>query len=114
MIENPKPPVNAPATQQWKPDLVFSILAEAPRRRLLATLAHGHWAAATELRGASRKRLDATLKHLATLRAAGFLVTAPDPKDGRRTLYALAPTVPVQKTPEGGTVIDFGFCLLRV
>jgi hypothetical protein len=56
--------------------------------------------------------LDATLKHLTAMRSAGLLVIAPDPTDGRRMLYSLAPSVPVVKSPEG-IVIDFGFCLLR-
>ena len=54
---------------------------------------------------------DATLKHLTTLRDAGLLLTAPDPQDKRRTLYRLAPSVPVVKT-ETGMAIDFGFCVL--
>ncbi len=58
-------------------------------------------------------RLDATLKQLAVLCSAGLLTTSPDPTDKRRTLYALAPAVPLTKTPEGAVTIDFGFCLLR-
>jgi hypothetical protein len=56
--------------------------------------------------------LDATLKHLTAMRSAGLLVVTPDPTDGRRMLYSLAPSVPVVKSPEG-IAIDFGFCLLR-
>ncbi|MBI5397101.1 MAG: helix-turn-helix transcriptional regulator [Verrucomicrobia bacterium] len=114
MPDNPQPPSAAPATGQWKPDLIFSILAEPSRRALLFSLAHGKPKAATDLEGATHRRLDATLKHLAVMDSAGLLVTSPDPTDGRRTLYTLAPSVPVKKTPEGGTVIDFGFCLLRL
>ena len=50
---------------------------------------------------------------LVAMRAAGFVVTRPDPVDGRRMLYSLAPSVPLTKT-ETGKVMDFGFCLLRV
>jgi len=74
----------------------------------------GKPAAATGLQGVTRLRLDATLKHLSTMRSAGLLVTSPDRTDGRRMLYSLSPSVPVTKTPEGRTVIDFGFVLLRL
>ena len=57
-------------------------------------------------------RLDATLKHLVIMRAAGLLAVNPDPQDGRRMLYSLLPAVPVVVTPTGRG-IDFGFCLLR-
>ncbi|MCX7825809.1 MAG: helix-turn-helix domain-containing protein [Verrucomicrobiae bacterium] len=109
-----QPPAAVPATGQWNPDLIFSILAEPARRHLLLALAHGKPAPATALQGATQLRLDATLKHLTAMRSAGLLMTSPDPQDGRRTLYTLAPSVPVKKTPEGGTVIDFGFVLLRL
>jgi DNA-binding transcriptional ArsR family regulator len=59
------------------------------------------------------RRLDATLKHLIALRAAGLVVTRPDPVDGRRMLYSLAPTVPVVKTDKGA-VMDFGCCVVRL
>lgn len=109
-----QPPASAPATGQWNPDQIFSILAEPSRRRLLLSLASGKATPATGLQGATHQRLDATLKHLTAMRSAGLLVTSPDPTDGRRMLYALAPSVPLQKTPEGATVIDFGFVLLRL
>ncbi|MFA6560616.1 MAG: helix-turn-helix transcriptional regulator [Verrucomicrobiia bacterium] len=114
MPSNTQPPSAAPVTGQWNPDLIFSVLAEPARRAMLLSLAHGKPKAATDLRGATRLRLDATLKHLSAMRSAGLLVTSSDPTDGRRTLYTLAPSVPVTKTPEGGTVIDFGFVLLRL
>jgi len=113
MPDTPQPPVTAPATTQWKPDEIFSVLAESARRTILRSLAVGKPKAASTLRGATGLRLDATLKHLTAMRSAGLLVTAPDPSDGRRMLYSLAPSVPVMKSPEG-IVIDFGFCLLRL
>jgi DNA-binding transcriptional ArsR family regulator len=114
MPSDTQPPTTAPATGQWKPDLIFSILAEPSRRALLFSLAHGKPKSATDLEGATHRRLDATLKHLAVLDEAGMLVSSPDPQDGRRTLYTLSPSVPVQKTSAGATVIDFGFVLLRL
>ncbi|MBI5687258.1 MAG: hypothetical protein HZC54_19465 [Verrucomicrobia bacterium] len=109
-----EPQAKAQASGGWKPDEIFSILALPPRRRVLFAMAHGKAATATAMEGASKMRLDATLKHLTALRKAGMLLTSPDPTDARQTLYRLAPSVPVTKTPEGGTVIDFGFCLLRL
>jgi len=114
MPNNPQPSPAAPTTGQWKPDLIFSVLAEPARRALLLSLAHGKPKAATDLRGATRLRLDATLKHLSAMHSAGLLVTSPDPTDGRRMFYALAPSVPATKTPEGRIVIDFGFIMLRL
>lgn len=81
---------------------------------MLFALAHGKPSAATNLQGATHRRLDATLKHLAVLDEAGMLVSSPDPQDGRRTLYTLSPSVPVTKTPEGGIMIDFGFVMVRL
>ncbi|MCX6901785.1 MAG: MarR family winged helix-turn-helix transcriptional regulator [Verrucomicrobia bacterium] len=109
-----EPPATVPASGRWKPDEIFSTLALPPRRRVLLALAHGKASTATGMEGASKLRLDATLKHLTALRKAGMLLTSPDPTDARQTLYMLAPSVPVKKTPEGGTVIDFGFVLLRL
>ena len=114
MPSNTQPPSAAPVTGQWNPDLIFSVLAEPARRALLLSLAHGKPKAATDLRGATRLRLDATLKHLSAMHSAGLLVTSPDPTDGRRMLYALEPSVPATKTPEGRIVIDFGFVMLRL
>ena len=61
--------------------------------------------------GSAHLRLDATLKHLTTLRDAGLLTAMPDRVDRRRMLYSLSPSVPVVKTAMG-TAIDFGCCLL--
>ena len=113
MSNEPLPPAPTPVTPQWNPDQIFSMLAEPARRAVLRSLAPSKPKAATDLRGATRLRLDATLKHLSAMRAAGLLVTAPDPSDGRRMLYALAPSVPVVKSPTG-VVIDFGCCVLRL
>lgn len=113
MPNDPIPPTTAPTIGQWKPNKIFSVLAEPARRAVLLSLARGTPKAASQLRGATGLRLDATLKHLSAMRSAGLLVTTPDTVDGRRMLYSLAPSVPVVKSPEG-VVIDFGFCLLRL
>jgi DNA-binding transcriptional ArsR family regulator len=98
----------------WNEDLIFSLLADPVRRRLLLNLARcGVGQAASQLNGGVGRRLDATLKHLTALRNAGLLVTQPDKVDARRMLYSLSPAVPLVKT-ETGSVIDFGFCSLRL
>lgn len=104
------PGVNAPV---WDENLIFSALADPVRRQMLLTLARGGPQPASILMLSARRRLDATLKHLTAMRSAGLLITKPDPTDGRRMLYSLAPTIPLSKT-EQGAVIDFGFCLLRL
>ena len=108
-------PPTAPVAnaKSWDPPVIFSALGDPVRWRLFLTIAHDGPKAATQLSGTADRRLDATLKHLVVLRGAGLLVTSPDPVDGRRMLYSLAPLVPVAKS-EAGTVIDFGFCLLRL
>ena len=113
MDNNTQPPAAATVPVPWNADQIFSILADPARRHILLVLAQGKALPASVLMGGVRRRLDATLKHLAMLCSAGLLVTSPDPTDGRRTLYTLAPAVPVVKTPEGAVTIDFGFCLLR-
>jgi len=113
MTDNTQPPAAAAIPVQWNADQIFSILADPSRRHILLTLSRCKPSPASVIRDWVHRRLDATLKHLAAMCSAGLLVTSPDPTDGRRTLYALAPSVPVVKTPDGAVTIDFGCCLLR-
>ena len=113
MPDTTSPSVPAAIPSAWNQDLIFAVLADPVRRRLLVSLARHGGQPASVLKSAAHRRLDATLKHLVAMRAAGFLVTRPDPGDGRRMLYSLAPAVPVVQS-ETGTVLDFGFCLLRL
>ena len=107
-------PVNAnPVGPTWDEDLIYETLGHRARRKLLVWLAAGGPQAAADLTGATGKRLDATLKHLISLRAAKLVVQQENPGDGRKYLYALAPNVPVTKT-EKGTVLDFGFVTVRL
>jgi DNA-binding transcriptional ArsR family regulator len=76
-------------------------------------LSDGRPQTATQLTASTRKRLDATLKHLISLRTAGLIVTEQNPVDGRRQLYRLAPAIPVTITATGGREFDFGCCLVR-
>ena len=112
MPDTNQPPVQAANTASWDPELIFPTLGDPVRRRLLFALARGGAHPASVLKIEAHRRLDATLKHLVAMRRAGLLVVKPDPVDGRRMLYSLAPSMPLTKT-EGWTVIDFGFCLLR-
>jgi hypothetical protein len=113
MADNPSSSNSISPHGSWSPDLIFDVLADAGRRQLLVALAKGGGQPASALCGATRRRLDATLKQLTALRESGLLVTGPDPADGRRQLYWLAPGVPVSRTPDGGVVLDFGFVAVR-
>ena len=106
------PTLSAPPPHVIPADTVYAALGDPTRRRLLQILAHGKAHTATSLAVNVGKRLDATLKHLVTLRTAGLVVTADNPDDGRRRLYRLTPTIPVTKT-ERGWEMDFGYCLVR-
>lgn len=107
-------PANSnPNVPAWDQNLIFLTLADPARRGLLLALAAGGPQPAADLMGASGKRLDATLKHLTSLRSAGLVVQQENPGDGRKYLYALAPNVPVTKTA-GGAVLDFGFVTVRL
>ena len=102
------------STAGWNEDLIFSLLSDPVRRRLLLNLARcGVGQAASQLNGGVGRRLDATLKHLTALRNAGLLVTQPDKVDARRMLYSLSPAVPVTKS-EQGAAMDFGFVTVRL
>ena len=108
----PALPFPAP-TATVPPDLIYDALGDPRRRRILQCLADGKPRTATDLKGATGKRLDATLKHLVALRQAGLIVSLPNAVDGRRQLYGLSPHVPVKRTEAGGWEMDFGCCLVR-
>jgi hypothetical protein len=113
MPDSLPPSTSAPTAPPWDGEVIFPIVADPVRRALLRSLALGGPQAATQLAPGARRRLDATLKHLLALRTAGLVTQSPDPGDKRRQFYALAPAVPLRRTPEGGAEMDFGFCLLR-
>jgi DNA-binding transcriptional ArsR family regulator len=89
------------------------MLADPARRGILFAMARGGAQPATILKSSAGKRLDAALKHLTALRKSGIATAAPDPTDGRRTLYGLSPNVTVVKSAEG-TSLDFGCCVVRL
>ena len=88
-------------------------MSEPARRRIIKALAKGEGRTASELRGATSKRLDATIKDCAALVALGFLVSVKDGQDARKRRYSLAPSVPVAQTATGWE-LDFGCCVLRL
>lgn len=94
-------------------DTVFSALADATRRRILAALADGQFRTSQSFGGQYPKHYDLTRKHLAVLIKAGLVLAEPDPADQRRQHYKLAPFVKTAATPEGGRTLDFGYCVLR-
>jgi len=99
--------------QQWDQDLVYNVLNDPCRRRILLALAQkGPQPAAAFSPGRGRMGTDVILKHLVLLRNVGLVMKQPNPGDGRCSLYALSPTVPIVRTAEG-CVIDFGFCMVR-
>lgn len=106
------PTLPVPPAQVIPADTVYAALGDPTRRRILQILAHGQAHTATTLAGNVGKRLDATLKHLVTLRGAGLVITAENPDDGRCQLYHLSPSIPVTKT-DTGWEMDFGYCLVR-
>lgn len=105
-------PATPPAPQIIPEDTLYAVLGDPTRRRLLQLLADGRASTATALAGNVGKRLDATLKHLVALRAAGLVITQENPQDRRRLLYRLPPAIHTAKT-EHGWVIDFWHCLVR-
>ena len=113
MTDSTQPPAPVAVEPTWNPDVVFAMLADPARRRALCAIARAGPQAATTVMGSAGRRMDATLKHLVTLREAGMLTTQPDPKDGRRTLYGLSPKMQATKSPDG-TVLDFGCCVVRL
>jgi DNA-binding transcriptional ArsR family regulator len=102
------------AVTGWTADALFAALGDPVRRRLLLTLADGVPRTASELTGSAERTLDATLKHLVTLRAGGVVVKRANPGDARRQLYSLAHGVTVRTLASGGREIDFGPCLVRL
>jgi hypothetical protein len=112
MTDDALPPASAGNAPAWNPDLIFSVLADASRRAVLAALARGGPQPASVLKNVIGRRFDATLKQLVLMQKSGVLVTQADRTDGRRMLYALSPSLPVAKS-EQGVVMDFGFVAVR-
>jgi DNA-binding transcriptional ArsR family regulator len=112
MADLPKLPVPTPSAA-WDEDVIYPTLADPVRRRLLLSLARGGPQPGTQLKDGVNRRLSATLKHLAAMRAAGLVLVQENPRDGRRQLYALSPSVLLTDT-EKGVVVDFGFCTVRL
>ncbi|MFM2081647.1 MAG: Helix-turn-helix domain [Verrucomicrobiota bacterium] len=109
--DSPAPtPGNAVA---WDASFIFSILSDAMRYRILATLARNGPQAASQLMGSSSRKFSATLKHMVMMERAGLLVRTPDRADKRRMLYSLSPSLPLVKS-ETDVALEFGFCLVRL
>ena len=105
--------VSTPQPPRWDADLVFAVLGNPTRRRLLISLAGRPLQTASSLVGATGRNLDATLKHLVALRAAKLITTEENPQDGRRFLYRLSPDISVRRT-DAALEVDFGCGVVRV
>ena len=97
----------------WNEDVIYEVLGNPVRRRLVLALARGGPQVAGDLKVGVGRRVDATLKHLVSLRKSGLVVQQENPGDGRKFLYALAANVPVTQTADGA-VLDFGFLTVRL
>ena len=99
---------------QWMPEVVYSIIGNPTRRKLLAKLARLPAQTGGQLNGKSEREFSPTLKHLTVLRTEGFVVVPrTDSGDGRRQLYSLSPALPV-KVHEDTVILDFGFCTVTL
>ncbi|MDB6028857.1 MAG: hypothetical protein JWM68_5080 [Verrucomicrobiales bacterium] len=103
----------------WNQDLIFSVLSDPIRRAIIVSLARKGPQTAAALAPAGpggnfmMVRLNRVVKTLAALREAGLVVIIPNPGDGRKQMYSLAPGMTVTKT-ETGCLLDFSFGLLRL
>ncbi|MBK8090840.1 MAG: winged helix-turn-helix transcriptional regulator [Verrucomicrobiaceae bacterium] len=95
-------------------DVVFALLADPVRRRILELLADGQPHTASTCAKAVGKRLDAALKHLVALRDAAVVASTPDPSDARRQRYTLRPETVVRTSENGQREMDFGCAVLRM
>ena len=88
----------------WNEELFFSTLADRNRFRIFLSLARNGAQTAEAVKG--QQPVSSATKHLAVMRQAGLVQLLENPRDGRKYLYALSPSVPVEKTEKGAT-IDF-------
>ncbi len=109
----PDPATARPVLHEFDADVIFPIVADPIRRQLLETLAAGKPLAASQIAPGASRRLDAVLKHLAALKAAGLILVNSDPVDRRRQLYSLSPAVTVRSVG-GRRELDFGCCVMRM
>ena len=114
MPKRSRPPAHTTDPAASRRDVIFAVLGDPLRRRLLELLADGKPRHANACARHLSKRLSATLKHLASLREAGLVDSNPDPADSRRQLYTLNPQVQVRPNSVAEVEMDFGCCVLRL
>lgn len=93
-------------------DTVFLALSDPTRRQILVSLFDGKPHPVSGIGGSLPKHRDLVRKHCDALVKSGLILREPDPQDGRRSFYRLAPGVKASTTPEGRT-LDFGCCIIR-
>jgi predicted ArsR family transcriptional regulator len=106
-------PSAMPSVPAWDMEVIFHVFADSARRRILLSLATTPLQTATTLSKLIGRKLDATLKHLITLRKGGFVETEENRADGRCLLYRLSPKVPL-RTSDAGLHMDFGFLQIQL
>jgi DNA-binding transcriptional ArsR family regulator len=93
-------------------DTVFLALSDPTRRQILVSLFDGMPHGVSGIGGPQPKHRDLVRKHCEALVKSGLILREPDPQDGRRSYYKLAPGVKASTTQEGRT-LDFGCCIIR-
>ena len=114
MPKRSRPPAHTTDPAARRRDVIFAVLGDPLRRRLLELLSDGKPRHANACSRHLSKRISATIKHLGNLREAGLVDTSADPADSRRQLYTLSPQVQIRRHPAAEVEMDFGCCVLRL
>ena len=114
MPKRSRPPAQSTDPAARRRDVIFAVLGDPLRRRLLELMADGTPRHANGCARHLSKRISATIKHMGNLREAELVDTSPDPDDSRRQLYTLSPQVQVRGDAAAGVEMDFGCCVLRL
>ncbi len=111
-MNDQQPPVAA--VTEWTMKKILPMFAIPQRWKILLFLADKGPQPASALPGAqTRSGRSVVLKQLAAMRRAGMILKTENSRDGRKSLYSLAPTLPVRRT-EDGIEMDFDFVLFRL
>jgi predicted transcriptional regulator len=84
MPKRSRPPAQSTDPAARRRDVIFAVLGDPLRRRLLELMADGMPRHANGCARHLSKRISATIKHLGNLREAELVDTSPDPDDSRR------------------------------
>ena len=112
--ERGRPPAQSTDPAARRRDVIYAVLGDPLRRRLLEMMADGTPRHANGCARHLGKRISATINHSDNLREAGLVDASTDPDDSRRQLYTLSPQVQLRRDPAGEVEMDFGCCVLRL